>query len=35
VKGYLEQGFRFFTAPSEIAFMKSGIKQYFETAGKR
>jgi 2-keto-3-deoxy-L-rhamnonate aldolase RhmA len=34
VKGYLDQGFRFFTAPSEIAFMRAGVKQYFEVAGE-
>ena len=34
VKGYLEQGFRFLTAPSEIAFLKAGVKQYFDAAGK-
>jgi 2-keto-3-deoxy-L-rhamnonate aldolase RhmA len=34
VKHYLDQGFRFFTAPSEIAFMKAGVKQYFEAAGR-
>jgi 2-keto-3-deoxy-L-rhamnonate aldolase RhmA len=34
VKGYLDQGFRFLTAPSEIAFLKAGVKQYFEAAGK-
>ena len=34
VKGYLDQGFRFFTAPSEIGFIKAGVKQYFDIAGK-
>lgn len=33
VKGYLEQGFRLLAAPTEIAFMKAGVKQYFEVAG--
>jgi 2-keto-3-deoxy-L-rhamnonate aldolase RhmA len=33
VKGYLDQGFRFLMAPSEIAFIKSSVKQYFEAAG--
>ena len=34
VKGYLEQGFRFLAAPTEIAFIKAGVKRYFEVAGK-
>ena len=34
VKRYLDQGFRLFMAPSEIAFIKAGVKQYFEVAGQ-
>jgi 2-keto-3-deoxy-L-rhamnonate aldolase RhmA len=34
VKGYLDQGFRLLAAPTEIDFIKAGVKQYFEVAGK-
>lgn len=34
VKGYLDQGFRLLAAPTEIAFIKAGVKQYFDVAGR-
>jgi 2-keto-3-deoxy-L-rhamnonate aldolase RhmA len=34
VKHYLDQGFQLLMAPSEIAFIKAGVTQYFEVAGK-
>ncbi|MGD0500682.1 MAG: aldolase/citrate lyase family protein [Bryobacteraceae bacterium] len=33
VPRYVEEGFRFLTAPSELAFIRAGVKQYFESAG--
>jgi hypothetical protein len=30
---YLDEGFLFFTAPSELSFMAAGVKQYFGLAG--